>query len=83
MISQTIDFLKKRGRAVKYIFFGIIVAIVAWSVLFVDNHHPHTWLENIPGFWSIFGFVSCIFLIFAASLVGKYGINRREDYYDS
>ena len=83
MITQTIDVLKQRGRAVKYICFGIIAAIFSWSALFVDSHHAHTWLEKIPGFWSIFGFISCIVLIFAASWIGKSGLTTREDYYDS
>jgi len=38
---------------------------------------------HIPGFWSIFGVLSCFVLIYFARWFGKSGIMTREDYYDN
>jgi hypothetical protein len=49
----------------------------------VDTSHAHTWVEkHIPGFWSIFGLVSCTVLIFFGRWLASAGIEREEDYYD-
>ncbi len=82
MIVNFIDYLKESPQTVKQVCYGLIALIFLWSAIAVDTHHAHTWLEKIPGFWSIFGFVSCVVLIFVASWIGKSGIMSREDYYD-
>ena len=83
MIVDLIEYLKERPQTVKQVCYGLIALIFLWSAIAVDTHHAHTWLEKIPGFWSIFGFVSCIVLIFVASWFGKSGIQTREDFYDN
>ena len=77
-----IEYLKENNHVVRYVLYSLIVAIVIWS-LSVDTSHAHTWVEkHIPGFWSIFGFVSTIVLIFIARWYGGAGISREENYYD-
>ena len=83
MIVDLIEYLKARPQTVKQVCYGLIALIFLWSTIAVDTHHAHTWLEKIPGFWSIFGFVSCIVLIFVAGWFGRSGIQTREDYYDN
>ena len=83
MIVDLIEYLKARPQTVKQVCYGLIALIFLWRTIAVDTHHAHTWLEKIPGFWSIFGFVSCIVLIFVASWFGKSGIQTREDFYDN
>jgi len=81
-MTRLIDYLKERQRGARYIFFGIVGAVLIGSLL-VDTSHAHTWMEKyIPGFWSIFGIVSCIVLIYFARWFGAAGIEREEDYYD-
>jgi len=84
MIVQFIDFLKTRQNTVRaYCYIGIGIILV-WSIAGVDLHHAHTWMEaHIPGFWSIFGVLSCFVLIYFARWFGKSGIMTREDYYDN
>ena len=36
----------------------------------------------IPAFYSIFGFVLCVGLIYLAKFIGKHFIDRDLDYYD-
>lgn len=83
MIIDFIEYLKERGPTVKQVFYGAIALVIIWNAIFVDKHHAHTWLEKVPGFWSVFGLVSCVVLIFVASWIGKSGIKTREDYYDN
>lgn len=79
---QFIDYLKAHERGARYWFYGLMIAIVLGS-LFVDTHHAHTWMEKyIPGFWSIFGILSSIILIFFARWLAGAGIERKEDFYD-
>lgn len=80
---RLIDYLTKNKAIVRWLLYGISAVIVVWS-LTVDTSHAHTWGEkNIPGFWSIFGFLSAVVLIFAARWYGGAGIERQEDYYDN
>ncbi len=59
-------------------------SLLIWSIAAVDTSHAHTWLEkNIPGFWSFFGFCSCLVLIYVVKWLKKSGIQRKENYYDS
>jgi hypothetical protein len=84
MIVQFIDFLKERMQTVRILFYILVAAMLVWTVVGVDTHHAHTWMEaHIPGFWSIFGILSCLVLIYFARWFGKSGIMTREDYYDN
>ncbi len=38
--------------------------------------------NTILAFWSVFGFVSCVAIIFISKWYGHLGIMTREDYYD-
>ena len=83
MIVNFIDFLKQWPRTAEYLSILLCAAIVIWSLAAVDTSHAHTWAEkHIPGFWSIFGFLASCVLIFVARLLGRSGIQTREDYYD-
>jgi hypothetical protein len=82
MIVNLINYLKERQRTVKLLG-GIATAImVIWTMVGVDTHHAHTWMEaHIPGFWSFFAILSCLVLIYFSRWFGKSGIMTKEDYY--
>ncbi|BDD86757.1 hypothetical protein [Desulfofustis limnaeus] len=80
---RLIDFLLTRQRGVRAAFYGLAAAVVVWS-LTVDTSHAHTWAERyLPGFWSLFGLLSAIVLIFVARWLAGAGIAQEEDYYDN
>ena len=84
MIITLIDFLKARLQAVKSTFYIGIAIMLVWSVVAVDTHHAHTWMEaHLPAFWSIFTLLACVILIYFSRWFGKSGISTREDYYDN
>ncbi len=84
MIIKIVDYLKERPVAVRFSCYVGVAIMVIWSIVGVDKHHAHTWVEmHIPGFWSLFGLAACVVLIFFARWFGKSGIMTREDYYDN
>lgn len=60
---------------------AVLVAEVAVTQYF-GLGHPYFWFESLPGFASLYGFFSCVAIIFVSKLLGKLFISRKEDYYD-
>ncbi len=82
-MTRLIDFIMKRHKQATAVLVVVMAGILLWS-LTVDTSHAHTWVEkNIPGFWALFGIVSCIILIFVARWFSGAGIAKEEDYYDN
>lgn len=77
-----IEFLRKHVRQVRIVSLCFLLLLVACDWLFVDKSHAHTGAEGYFGFWAIFGFVSCVAIIFISKWYGHLGIMTREDYYD-
>jgi hypothetical protein len=77
-----IEFLRKYLRQVRIIGLGLLLLLVVFDWLFVDKSDAHTGLERYVAFWAIFGFVSCVAIIFISKWYGHLGIMTREDYYD-
>ncbi|OGQ94136.1 MAG: hypothetical protein A2521_12870 [Deltaproteobacteria bacterium RIFOXYD12_FULL_57_12] len=82
-LVKLIDFLRDRLQTVIRICYGVLALLVIIDATpLVDKHHAHTAMEHLPGFWSVFGFVSCVVIIIASKWYGHLGIMTREDYYD-
>ncbi len=61
---------------------GFITAVTVGLQLYGPQlEHPHAW-DAIPGFYGMFGFVSCVLIVVVSKLLGKWLLQRREDYYD-
>jgi len=37
--------------------------------------------ENVPAFWTLFGFLGCVVLVVVSKSYGHFGVSKREDYY--
>jgi uncharacterized membrane protein YvlD (DUF360 family) len=72
---------KLRGNGLP---FSLIVTglFLIFEALFVDHAQAHTAVERIPGFWSLFGFLSAVVLVFFSKWLGHLGLLKREDYYE-
>ena len=81
IVVDLIDYLRDRLPAVIRIGYGVLAAVVIID-FFVDKHHAHTWIEHLPGFWSLFGLVAGGAVIIISKWYGHQGIMTREDYYD-
>jgi hypothetical protein len=82
MIINSIEFLKARPTLLRRAGYGIVAVVAVWSLIVINTHHVHTWLEKIPLFWSLFAIVSALALVIVAQAWGKTGIEASEDYYD-
>jgi hypothetical protein len=67
-------------------------SVVAVLALFVSDFFIHyhdylglviggTTIENVPGFYTVFGFVASVLLIFVSKGIGS-SLKRKEGYYD-
>ncbi len=82
MIVNLIQFLRNRLKRVIQVCCVILALLVGFDALFLDKDKAHTLAEHLPGFWALFGLVSCVVIIFVSKWFGKLGITRQEDYYD-
>ena len=82
MIVNIIEFFRARLKATIRVCLVVLAALVVWDALFVSKEHVHTFVERIPGFWAVFGFLACVIIIIVSKWFGHLGIMTREDYYD-
>ncbi len=81
IIVRLIDLLRSRLKWVVRLSLGLLALLVLGDWLLVGREHAHTAAEHWFGFWSLFGFLSCVAIIFVSKWYGHLGIMRREDYY--
>ena len=82
MIVNLINSLRNRLGLIKLAGIVMLVLLVVCDGLFVSKAHAHTTMEQIPGFWSVFGLVAALLLILFSKCLEGLGIVTREDYYD-
>lgn len=61
--------------------FYILLVLLFIGDFFVHKHVHFGW-EHWPGFFAVFGFVACVFLVLAAKYILRPLVKRREEYYD-
>ena len=66
-------------KAVIYVLY-VVCAVLFVLDFFIHRHVDHSW-EALFGFYAIYGFVCCVFLVLAAKEMRKV-VRRKEDYYD-
>lgn len=76
-----IQYLRDNLPMLKKIFYCIMLLAVIID-FFLDRHHPVFVTDNIPGFWSAFGFIGCLVLIRVCKGLGHVWLMKDEDYYD-
>lgn len=71
----------ERPRNVTRIFRGLVLVCVAIGLAdFLYHKHVHYDFEQWPGFYGVYGFVSCVGLVLLAKQLRRL-IKRDEDYY--
>ncbi|MEM9601367.1 MAG: hypothetical protein AAGA11_00770 [Pseudomonadota bacterium] len=59
---------------------GIVCAALFLADFFYHKH-AHFAVENVFGFYALYGFIMCVLLVLAAKLMRVF-LMRDEDYYD-
>ena len=84
MIGRVVNFFgdAAHAKARRRLLWVTLVVVFAADFLVHRDHGDFFW-DFIPGWAAVFGFVSCVAIIFASKLLGHQGrIMRDEDYYD-
>lgn len=80
-ISQILLWVDKPGSADRLIKVLAVVCILLFLADFTYHKHAYVSVENIPGFYGIYGFVMFTGLILVAKLL-RVIIKRPENYYE-
>lgn len=71
---------KSENKTLKGAFSVTLVLVTALS--FVVKGHPYFSFEELPGFYSLVGLSSTIFIIAVAKTLGKLWLKKKENYYE-
>ena len=69
----------KNVQRLLYIFYASLVVLLIVD-FFIHKHADFPW-EAATNFFAVYGFVSCVALIFIAKVLRKI-VKRKENYYD-
>ncbi|OYT27654.1 MAG: hypothetical protein B6U97_00640 [Candidatus Altiarchaeales archaeon ex4484_96] len=64
----------------KKMFIASLVLIYLADLLIPKHHIVVSW-EALPGFYSIYGFLSCVLIVLVSKLLGIW-LQKREEYYE-
>lgn len=84
MIKRVVDFFgdEDYARPRRRLFYLVLILIVVADFLVSREHAEYLW-DSLPGWSALYGFGSCVLLIFVSKFLGhRVGLMRREDYYD-
>ncbi|MBN9987526.1 hypothetical protein HFN88_11730 [Rhizobium laguerreae] len=84
MIKRVVVFFGdgKYATERRRLFYLVLVLIVIADFLVPREHAEYPW-DRLPGWSAVYGFLSCVLLIFVSKFLGRRaGLMRREDYYD-
>ena len=81
-MKQQQDHWLVRPRTIKilWIMFSVVLALLVGADFFVA-HHSLFGVDGLPSFSAVFGFISCVILVFGAKALGLL-LKKPEDYYD-
>ncbi|MEW2913305.1 hypothetical protein [Leisingera sp. JC11] len=84
MIGRLVNFFgEARYRKLRWRLLAAALALILIIDLLVPRHHTEHFWDAIPGWGAVFGFASCVAIIFVSKFIGHKGrIMQGEDYYD-
>ena len=74
-------FFDKPGNVSRFLRVFYVICAILFVMDFVVHRHTIYELEELPGFYAIFGFVAFVALVEGSKLLRKL-VMRKEDYYD-
>ncbi|WP_170763343.1 hypothetical protein [Ruegeria lacuscaerulensis] len=84
MIARIVSFFgdSKYANLRLRLFYLVLALIVVADFLVPREHVEYLW-ERLPGWSAVYGFASCVAIIFVSKFLGHQGgLMRPEDYYD-
>ena len=80
MSKKTASKPKNNARQIFFIFSIICALLVLIDV--VIPRHGHIEIEEYVGFYSVYGFVSCVIIVLISKYLARPVISKEEDYHD-
>jgi hypothetical protein len=69
-------------KKIHWIILGVLFVItLGFEFTTLADYDSHWW-NAIPAFYALFGFVSCVTIIYVAKFIAKKIVNREITYYD-
>ena len=68
-------------KVLKILFFLSIVISIGLGFVF-RNEHPHFFWQKLPVFEALFGFIGCMVVVLIAKVLGRFLLQKKEDYYN-
>jgi hypothetical protein len=63
----------------------LVSIIIAWALDFAfvggADRIELVWFSDLPGYWAVFGLVSCVIIIVVSKWLGHKFLQKPEDYY--
>lgn len=82
MTKNTREHWLRRPETIQKLWIGGIALLVALALLdFVVEPHPHFGIDGTFGFYSWYGFLTCVAMVVGAKALGLI-LKRKDDYYD-
>lgn len=83
MKNFLIFLIEGKGRNVFMKTMYILVPVLFVMDIFTERHHHNFFMDKFYFFYSFFGFFACLLIIYVSKYLGKAGLQKPEDYYDS
>jgi hypothetical protein len=58
----------------------VLVGSVAMSFFGPSKESSYLW--DLPAFFAVYGFAGCVVIIYLSKAIGKYWLQRPDEYYD-
>jgi len=59
-----------------------VLSILVAADFFIPKEHVAFPWESIPGFYAVFGLLAAIVLLIVSKILGRFFIQKKENYYD-
>lgn len=80
-IVDYIEYLRTHIKGLRNVLIAYLIILVIYDVLIHIGVHGHFFVDNIPGFWTIFGIIGCFVLIKVAKGIAHAFLSKDEDFY--
>lgn len=81
-IVNVLDWMVNNSRNLSRIMLAIMAALVIANFIFPAGYDRFFW-ESLPGAGAIYGFFSCMVIVFVSKFLGTKLLYRPENYYEN
>lgn len=79
-LGRLFTWVDKPGSLQKIVFSLYVLCAGLFAADFFYHKHTYVWVEDIPGFYALYGFFMCAALVVCAKVMRLF-LKRPEDYY--